>query len=214
MYEEALEIFRELDPAAVVDPASCLFFRAVCEHQLLRKSAGLATIDKLLSGTERVPESYAGLAKLMQHDLQELQDESLSTVSRKMKDSERRLDLGRGGQKVQKVQDEIVAALDDLIKKAQQQQGGGGGEGSGQNNTNQSNGPAADSTLKGATAPGEVDPKEFKKQGGWGALPPRDETRAKNLINQEFPAHYRQAVEQYFKKLANRRAPAPTERQP
>ncbi len=97
-------------------------------------------------------------------------------------------------------------------KREQQQQGGGGGEGSGPNNTNQSNAPANDSTLKGATAPGEIDPKQFKKQGGWGSLPPKEEARAKNLVNQQFPAHYRQAVEQYFKKLANRRAP--NERQP
>jgi len=211
MYEEALAVFHELDPAAVVDPATCLFFRAVCEHQLLQRTEGLATLDNLLQNTQQVPEPYAGLAKLMEHDLKSLEEDPLGTVSRMMRDSERRLDLGRGGQKVQKVQDEIVAALDELIKKAEQQNSGGG-EGTGRNNTNRSDAPAADSTIKGATAPGEVDPKEFKKQGGWGALPPKEEARAKNLLNQEFPAHYRQAVEQYFKKLATRRAP--TERQP
>lgn len=152
------------------------------------------------------------VAKLMQRDLQETEEETLGSVSRLMRDSERRLDLGRGGQKVQKVQDEIVATLDDLIKKAEQQQSGGGGSGSGQNNSNQSGSPAEDSTLKGATAPGEVDQKELKKQGGWGSLPPKEEARAKNLLNKEFPVHYQQAVEQYFKKLANRRAPA--EREP
>ncbi len=212
MYDEALEIFKTLDPATVVDPASCLFYRAVCEHQLLKKTDGLATIDRLLSGTQRPPESYTMVAKLMQRDLQETEEETLGSVSRLMRDSERRLDLGRGGQKVQKVQDEIVATLDDLIKKAEQQQSGGGGSGSGQNNSNQSGSPAEDSTLKGATAPGEVDQKELKKQGGWGSLPPKEEARAKNLLNKEFPVHYQQAVEQYFKKLANRRAPA--EREP
>lgn len=210
-FDEALDILKTLEPAQVADPATCLFFRAVCEHQLLQKNEGLATIKRLLEQTQQVPEAYAGVAQLMQHDLSEMEDESLGVISHKMRDSERRLDLGRGGQKVQKVQEEIVTSLDELIKKKeqqqQQQQQSSEGDGSGQNNSNQSNSPANDSKLKGATAPCEIDPKTFKKQGGWGALPPKEEARAKNLINQQFPAHYRQAVEQYFKKLANRKAP-------
>ena len=38
-----------------------------------------------------------------------------------MQDSERRLDLGRGGQRVQKVQEEIVESLNEIIKKLEQQ---------------------------------------------------------------------------------------------
>ena len=34
--------------AARVDPATALFFQAVCEHQLLMKKEGLKTIDSLL----------------------------------------------------------------------------------------------------------------------------------------------------------------------
>ncbi len=205
MYDEALAVFARIDPAKVVDPATCLFYRAVCEHQLLRKKEGLETLDKLLHKTEGVAEPYTQVATLMQDELSSLDDKSLSGVSRKMQDSERRLDLGRGGQRVQKVQDEIIESLDEIIKKrqaqldrqqsqAQQQQ---------ENNSNQSNRAAEDSMLKGATAPGNVDPNKKKHAGTWGGLPPKQVTEAENRLNHEFPSNYRRAVEEYFKKLAN-----------
>ena len=206
MYEEAVQVFNEIDVKRVVDPASCLFFKAVCHHKLLMKKPGLATIAKLLNDTEGVPVRYSTLATLMQYDLQALREQSLDEVARKMSDVERRLKLGRGGPRVQKVEDEIVATLDEIIKKLEQQQSGGGGGGSGSNPSNRSGSPAQDSVVKGSTAPGNVDKKKIGNQDGWGALPPKKETQAKNLINRNFPAHYRQAIEQYFKKLANRRA--------
>jgi hypothetical protein len=208
LYDEALAVFAKIDPAKVVDPATCLFYRAVCEHQLLKKKEGLATLDKLLHKTEGVAEPYTQVATLMQDELSSLDDQSLSGVSRKMQDSERRLDLGRGGQRVQKVQDEIIESLDEIIKKKQaqldrqqaqaQQQ---------QNNSNESNRPAEDSMLKGATAPGNVDPNTKKRSGTWGRLPPKAATEAENRLNREFPSNYRRAVEEYFKKLATKPAP-------
>ncbi len=207
LFEEALNVFEQIDVNRVVDPASCLFFQAVCEHGLLKKKEGLATLNKLLKNTEDVPVRYSTVATLMQYDLQALREKSLGEVARKMSDVERRLDLGRGGQKVQKVEEEIIASLDEIIKKLEQQMGGGGGGGSGSGGQqNQSSSAAKDSSVKGSTAPGNVDQRNIGNQSGWGALPPKQETQAKNLINRNFPAHYRQAIEQYFKKLANRRA--------
>jgi hypothetical protein len=204
MYDEALTVFSRIDPAKVVDPATCLFYRAVCEHQLLRKKEGLETLDKLLHKTEGVAEPYSQVANLMQDELSGLDDRSLSGVSRKMQDSERRLDLGRGGQRVQKVQDEIIESLDEIIKRKQQQLDQQQSQSQQQpNNSNQSNRPAEDSMLKGATAPGNVDPNKKKKAGTWGGLPPKAATEAENRLNREFPSNYRRAVEEYFKKLAN-----------
>jgi len=204
LYDEALTVFAQIDPAKVVDPATCLFYRAVCEHQLLRKKAGLATLDKLLHKTEGVAEPYIQVATLMQDELSSLDDQSLSGVSRKMHDSERRLDLGRSGQRVQKVQDEIIESLDEMIKKKQQQlnQQQSQSQQQRENNSNQSNRPAEDSMLKGATAPGNVDPNKKKRAGTWGGLPPKAATEAENRLNREFPSNYRRAVEEYFKKLA------------
>jgi hypothetical protein len=208
MYDESLAILDRIEPREVVEPGTYFFFKAVCQHQLLMAAEALATLDQLQKNTEGVPVSYQTLASLMRYDLEEYKQATLDEVSRKMRDSERRLDLGRGGQRVQKVQDEIIATLDEIIKKAEQQNAGGAsdGEGSGQGRSNQANAPAQDSRVKGSTAPGEVDERKLSQQGGWGALPPKEEERAKNLINQNFPNHYREAVEEYFKKLANRRA--------
>lgn len=204
MFEEGLAVLEQIPVAEVVDPASLLFHKAVCQHHLLQKAEGMATIDQLLKGTEGVPVRYATIAALMQYDLEGLQENSIDEISRKMSDVERRLNLGRTGQKVQKREDEIIATLDEIIKKIEDQQGGGGGGAGGQ--SNQSSAPASDSVVKGSTAPGKVDPKKFEKGGEWGGLPPKARAKAKDLIAREFPAHYRAAIEEFTRKGANRAA--------
>lgn len=206
LYEEALDVFVAVDPKQVVDPASYFFQRAICEHQLLKKADAIKSLGNLLDNTQNVPERYKAVALLMRHDLEQLKEASLGEVAKKMSDVERRLILGRGGEKTQKVEEEIVEALDEIIKKAEQQQqdsGGGGGQGG---NQNQSGGAAGDSSVKGATAPGEVDKNDIGNKAGWGSLAPKKAAEAKNVINRNFPSHYREAIEQYFKKLANRPA--------
>ena len=206
MYDEALALFSRIDPTRVVDPATCLFYQAVCQQQLLKKTEGLETLDKLLHRTEGAAESYMRVASLMHDELQALDNRSLDAVSRKMQDSERRLDLGRGGQRVQKVQEEIVEALNEIIKQREQQSNPQAQQSEGENNSNRSSGPAEDSSIKGATAPGNVDKKNLKKQGSWGNLQDKQLKEAKNLLNRDFPSNYHDAVEQYFKKLATRPA--------
>jgi hypothetical protein len=203
MFEEALDVLEKAPLADVVDPASLLFFKAVCQHHLLQKTEGLATIEQLLKNTEGVPVRYATVAALMQYDLESLQDQSLDEVARKMTDVERRLELGRTGQKVQKKEDEIIVTLDELIKKIEEQNGGGGGAGG---QTNRSNSGANDSVIKGATAPGKVDPKKFKNEAEWGDLPPRARAKAKDQIARKFPAHYGDVIDEYTRKAANRPA--------
>lgn len=201
-FDEALTVFAAVKPDQLIDPASYFFHRAVCEHRLLMKDEGLESLKSLQENTADVPVRYSNVAKLMQSDLERLKEKSLDEVSRMMSDVERRLNLGRGGAKVQKVEEEIVSRLDELIKKLeaqqqaaqQSQQGGKGGDGN----------PLPDSIIKGSTAPGEVDKRDIGNKSGWGALPPKQQTRAKNLIDRELPPHYRNAIEQYLRKLATR----------
>lgn len=206
LYEEGLEVLVAVDPKKVVDPAGYFFQRAICEHQLLKKSDALKTLGHLLQNAQNVPARYTAVATLMRHDLEQLREASLGEVAKKMADVERRLQLGRGGEKTQKVEEEIIESLDEIIKKIEQQQSSGGGGGGQGGNQNESGGPAGDSTIKGAKAPGEVDKKDIGNKAGWGTLPPKRATEAKNVINRNFPSHYREAIEQYFKKLANRPA--------
>ena len=207
-YDEALIQFDQIDLSRTIDPASVLFFKAVCQHRLLMKTEGLKTIGQLLNNTTEVPVRFRTVAELMQADLAALEEKSLNEVSRMMSDVERRLRFGRGGEQVQKVEEEIVARLDEIIKKIEEQQGGGGGGGGGDgpSNSNSSGGPAGDSRVKGSTAPGEVDERDIGRKSGWGSLPPKEQAKARNLIDRELPPHYRAAIEEYLRKLAKRPA--------
>lgn len=207
LFDEAAEQLRSVDLKQAIDPATTLFYYAVSTYEILDFPTSLTALETLRQQTDQVPVRYLTVAELMQRNLEEIQPQSLGEVARLMHDSERRLDLGRAGEQVQEVQGKIVANLDELIKKIEAQQGGGGGSGSGSSNANESAAPADDSRVKGTTAPGETDDKKFGKEGRWGDLPEKQQTAAKNLINREFPSHYRQAIETYFKKLATRPAP-------
>lgn len=206
MVDQALTIFNTIKPDTLVDPAGYLFYKAVCEHHLLQKEACEKTLEQLLEQTQYLPERYRQVAILMQADLASLKAESLDEIARKMSDVERRLDLGNSGKKVQEVEDEIIAALDKMIKKMEDQSKNSPSSGAGAGSSNSPNSGADESRVKGTTAPGEVDKKKLANNGGWGSLPPKKQASAKNIINRNFPSHYRKAIEKYFKKLATQKA--------
>jgi hypothetical protein len=125
-----------------------------------------------------------------------------------MRDITRRLDLGRAGPKTLAVQDGVIESLDKMIKAIEQQQqqqqqsqsasGAGGAGGRGGNGT-----PMDDSRIAGGKGPGEVTKRDIGDSDGWGKLPPHQREEALQQIGREFPAHYREAIEQYFKRLAS-----------
>ena len=208
-YDEALEVYSQIDPQHVVDPAGALFHRAVCETALLQKEAALTSLDRLVHETEQTPSRYVTLAELMKVDMEKLEEKSLDEVSRQMDDVRRRLTLGHAGQKVQRVEEKIISTLDELIKKAEQQQGGGGG-GGGKQSPQSGKPQGADQSYlgEGKEGEGEVDPKNAGHKDRWGNLPEKAQAAAKNMLDQKYPAHYRQAIEQYLKKIAEREAPS------
>lgn len=201
--DEAALLLDPVDPAATVDPATALFFKAVCEHNALDKEAGLKTIARLLDETEAVPERYAAVARLMRQDLEDLSENEMQQLAHQMKNVERRLQQGRSGEKTQEQEQKILSDLDGMIeqmeKQLQQMQGG-------QGQSDESAQPMDDSRIAGAPGEGEVDERPIGRKDGWGNLPDKEQTEAKNLINRQFPSHYRQAVEEYLKRLAERPA--------
>ena len=201
--DEAALLLESVDPAATVDPAAALFFRAVCEHNALDKEAGLKTIEQLLDGTEAVPERYAAVARLMRQDLEDLSENEMQQLAHQMKNVERRLQQGRSGEKTQEQEQKILSDLDKMIEQMEQQlQQMQGGEGQ----ADESAQPMDDSRIAGAPGEGKVDERPIGRKDGWGNLPDKEQTEAKNLINRQFPSHYRQAVEEYLKRLAERPA--------
>jgi hypothetical protein len=207
MYDEAQVELLAADAREVVCPATLFFFRAVVAQSLLDIEGAKLALSQLLEKTQDPPVRYRSTAELIKADLEAYEEKSLGEVARLMGDSRRRLDLGRSGEKVQGVQERIVSNLDELIKKIEQQMGGGGGGGGGEGgNSNESGGAAEDSSVKGATAPGESDKKKFSKDGAWGNLPEKQQAEARNIISRSFPPNYGRAIDAYSKKLANRPA--------
>lgn len=200
LYEESLEALQDLKPEEVTDPAALLFYQSVAHHRLVNKEAGLKAISRLSDDVAGSPRRYLTLAELMKADLEALDDDSLDHVSRRMDDIQRRLDLGRAGQKVRTIEDGVVASLDKLIEemeKQQQQQSGAGSGGA------QSTRPAPDSMPLGGRGAGEADNKDANSAAGlWGKLPPKKREEALQQIGKDFPPHYREIIEQYFRRMA------------
>jgi hypothetical protein len=205
LYDEAAEQLAELEPAAVVDPASLLFYQAVVQHRLLDRTKGLATIGRLLERADALPKRYTSLARLMQADLEGLKDESLDHISRRMDDIRRRLDLGRAGPKVREVEDGVIASLDKLIEEMEKQQQAAAAAAAARSSGQQPQlptRPLPDSMPMGGKGAGQVAKKPIGNSSGWGDLPPRERDEALQQIGKEFPAHYRDMIEQFFRKLA------------
>ncbi|HEY2837616.1 MAG TPA: hypothetical protein VGJ26_00595 [Pirellulales bacterium] len=204
LYDESLEQLKDLQPADVVDPAALLFYQSVAFHRLLNKTDGLKSIDRLLSEVAEGPPRYVTVAGLMREDLKALEDDSLDHISRRMDDVQRRLGLGRAGEKVRKEEDGVVASLDKLIeqmeeeeKKKQEQQKSGSSGGK-----NQPQQPMGDSRVAGAQGAGDTHKKPIGRGTGWGELPAKQREEALQQVGKDFPSHYRDVIQAYFKKLA------------
>lgn len=204
LFDEALEALAGLEPQQVVAPATLLFYRSVAHYCLLDKEAGLRLVAQLLERSELSPRRYVALARLMEEDLQSLDEDSLDHIARRMGDVERRLGLGRAGKKVRDIEDGIIESLDKLIKRLEQQQGSGAGSGAGggyQDNIRSSR-PAPDSFPIGGKGPGEVERRPIGTESDWGNLPPKERDETLQRIGRDFPSHYRDVIEQYFRRLA------------
>jgi len=127
VYEEALEAFAQVKPEDVVDPASYLFHKAVCEYELMMKDRADLSIDRLLVDVVDSPERYRMVAALMHFDMLTWQEKDLGWIARKMGSIQRRLDLKRGGKQTQRQQKEVLVRLDEMIKELENQQKNSGG---------------------------------------------------------------------------------------
>lgn len=202
LFDEAQEQLSGLVPADVVAPASLLFYQGVVFRALLNRESGLKSLDELLQGEQVSPRRYVAVARLMQEDLKGLEDDTLDHISRRMEDIRRRLDLGRAGPKVRDVEKGVIESLDKLIKKLedqQQQQSAAGASGS----NIRSSGPAQQSQIMRGKGQGDVEKKNIGSGSGWGDLPPQEREAAMQDVGRDLPAHYREVIEEYFRRLAS-----------
>ena len=200
LFDEAGEQLAGLQTEEVVDPASLLFYQGVVHHRLLDRESGLESIKQLLARAEANPRRYTAVARLMQADLERLEDDSLDHIARRMDDVRRRLDLGRAGTKVRKIEDGVIESLDKLIEEMEKQQKQSSASAGG---NMQSGSPMPDSRIAGGKGRGEVTKRDIGDSSGWGDLPPKKREEALQQIGRQFPAHYRDVIQQYFRKLAS-----------
>jgi hypothetical protein len=204
-YDESLEQLTGLTPVQVVDPAGLLFYRAVAQHRLLKKDDCLRSLGQLLENEPQLPRRFRTLARLMEADIKPLEADSLDEVARLMDDIRRRLDFGHAGTRVRKVESDVIAKLDKMIEEMeqQQQQQRQQRRSSGNDQGNiRSSSPAPDSVPLGGRGPGDVDQRKIGDKSGWGDLPPKQREEALQQISKDLPAHFRDVIEEYFRKLA------------
>lgn len=207
-YDEAIAMLESLNPETSIDPASLFFYRAVCRLRLLKSSEAADDLTLLLNNTLDVPARYRTVAELMQAETGTA-TEGLPQVAKLMSDVERRLDLGKSDDPVQKREEEVIAALDKLLeemeKQQQQQQQQNSGQGGGQQQNQPSQQGSAQSTIKGSAADGDADRKELTENGNWGMLDKQSEAQAKELIRQQLPPNFLDAISRYTRKIAEQK---------
>jgi hypothetical protein len=59
-----------------------------------------------------------------------------------------------------------------------------------------------DSQIAELKGPGKVDHKDLGHHAGWGNMNDKDREKAMQEIGREFPSHYREVIEEYFRRLA------------
>lgn len=200
-YDEALSLFAHIPTAESETPEMLVFFKAIAAHQLLQKDTCLKALEELEPLKSRLPKRYGVLANLMKMDMDALKDGKLDYISRQMKDVRRRLDGGDTGEKAQDAEKKVIESLDKLIEELEEQERQKQKQMM-QSNQNQSRQPGQQAQLKGGPAPGKVDKKNLKAEAAWGNLPPKVRDESMQQIEHDFPPHYRDAIEQYFKRMA------------
>ena len=207
MYDEALTQLEGIQPDEVADPAALLFYQGVVYHHVLDKEPGAAALTRLLEQADHLPRRYKSMAQLMLADLKGLKDDSLDHIARRMQDVQRRLELGRAGKKVRGVEDGVIESLDKIIDEIEKQQAAAAAAAAAGPGGIRSTAPAQDSHIMGGKGPGNVDQKPLGHESGWGDLPPKERQEALQQIGKDYPAHYRDLIEQYFRKLATEDEP-------
>ncbi len=201
-YNEAKDQLDLLDVEQVAAPATLMFYRAAANYRVREFAPTQSELDKLLERDSELPDRYSSVANLMKADLKQLKPDSLDEIARIMDSIKVRLNHGRAGKRVRDEEQEVIDKLSKMIEEKEQQLQQMQAQSSGQGGGNQSDKPMQDSQLPGGGGAGDVDAKKMSKNSDWGNLPPKERKQALQELGKEFPSHYRDVIEEYFRNLA------------
>lgn len=200
------------------DPAKYYFLKAVNSYAVNdRKKALVALEDFEFVANSRTPTRYRHVAALMSEEIARWNTDDLADIGRDMKHSADRLGAGRADNTTKKIQNDIIAKLDKMIKEEQDQRNNKNKKKQeseeeakrqipGNDNAADPSSPREESSIGGVSGEGKVDPRDLRKIAEkWGTLP--EAARAKVIadIQRELPPKYRQQIEAYQQTLNKHR---------
>jgi tetratricopeptide (TPR) repeat protein len=196
--DEAVELLKPLPSVSCIDKAALHFYRGGALQAIGSYEEALvefSTLEKLSDA----PKRFLKTARLLRDRLTKLDPTKLPGIAQDMREIRRRLQVGKPDQRTVHLQKDVLNRLDKLIKETENQckecQAGGSA---------QPNKPAEQSKPLPAQGKGEVaDGRKFKDFSKWGDLPPKDREKVLQNLGKDLPANYRDAVEVYFRKLAD-----------
>lgn len=207
-FSEAINILEEIKPENCINPAELFITKAIIYNGLSRNADGLDAIKNFRIAEKNavlVSRRHTELAKLLEYELNEnKKDNSPNNIAKKMDNARRILGKGDTGKEAQETEEDVLKSLEKLIEEVEAQaKNSQQNDGNNKSDSLQSNNPAQESEIARGKAPGNVDRKEFDQNGGWGNMPAKDREAALSKIEREFPSHYRDIIESYFREMAN-----------
>ncbi len=199
LFDEAKELLDNFPPEAGPTPEVAYYSKAITEYQLGNGKEAREACQWLLHRLEAIPARYQLIARMIVAEASKWGSSPLRQASQWMGDVARRLEFGRKDPELLPLQDRILETLDRLIEEASRKQKKTQMASRG---STRSASPAEESLPLEGKGAGEAPRRPLGGPAKWGDLPPKDREEALQMIYREFPPHYRQAIEQYFRRLA------------
>ena len=205
-YEESEAILSKINPKTT-NSHLLHFFRLVNNFSLNNKKGVLEFTDKLDTFNLSLPFRYKVLIDLMKDEVEDWKDGDLADISRNMKRSEQRLRNSKSGKETQKIQKEVVDALDKLIKQLEKKEESNKQKASEAEKKSAEKektiSPQKDSEARNDSGPGKIDYKKIQEtQKVWGKLPNRERESIMRDITRDMSPRYREIIMEYMKRLS------------
>ncbi len=199
LFDETKELLDNFPPEAGLTPEVAYYSKAITEYQLGNGKEAREACQWLLDRLGAIPARYQLIARMIVAEASKWESSPLRQASQWMGDVARRLEFGRKDPELLPLQDRILETLDRLIEEASRRQKKTQVAARG---SIRSASPAEESLPLEGKGAGEAPRRPLGGPAKWGDLPPKDREEALQMIYREFPPHYRQAIEQYFRRLA------------